>query len=196
MVALVLAALAGAVAVAVHLDDEQGPAVGDDPVAAIEGFCDHPRPLAEAGVPAYRPGGAGVAYIPLPRPSSSTRPAEAVTVQVAPEVGDPTLDLDASVALVSVGVCVDQTGSEQTGGTCDYEVTTEGSLGKEVTVDLEQAAYEIKAYDLAGGEVLASGSLDSPVDRCPDQAFVDGDSVANALSTEEVLAWVAFNLPR
>jgi hypothetical protein len=168
---------------------------GEDPRAElVRGFCDDPRALGDE-MAEFVPGQGAVAYVQVPQPASSTTPVDNLTVQVAPTVGEPTLELPAAINLVSLAVCTDLTSSEPTTTTCDFELTNPGSIGEEQTAPLAADAYELRLYELRTGEVLAEGELTSAIDRCPELAYLDGDVVANPLPQSEVLTWIAFQSP-
>ena len=201
---MLAAALGGAVLL--DRDDDQDDAVPTSTTAtegtagrvdAIRAYCDAPRALTEpAPIAEFAPGGGAVAYVDVPRPVSSTEPATDLTVQVSPAVGAPDLELDEAVNLVSLAVCIDETKAERSRGTCAYELTNADSLGEKATARVLATTYAIEVRELRTGKVLVDGTLTTPVDRCPDLAYLDpGEGVSNPLDEEQILGWLAINLP-
>lgn len=197
-VVAVLAVLAFAVIAVVAVlgrgDDPEPPTAAEDPVGAVRSFCSSPRPLGDA-VPAFDPAQAAIAYVEHPQPSSATEPDDELVLQVAPALGEPVLELAASVELVNVAVCVDEQSTADAAGRCRFELTNQDDLGREVERPLQRTTYEATIYELRSGDALGSGPLATATDRCPEFAFTDGDGVSTALSDEELVAWLAANLP-
>lgn len=195
-VVALIAALAAAAAYGFLADrDDSGDASGDR-AELVRGFCANPRPLADEGdLAAFEPGTGAVAYAQLPQPASSTDPDGSRVLQVSPVVGRPNLTLDASIGLVSLAVCVEETMSTPSAGSCEFRVTTVGALGEEAEADLAETSFDARIYELRTARVLARGTITTPVDRCPPFAFVDADTVSNSLTDELITAWIGQELP-
>lgn len=194
--AVVLVALlvgAGALIV-LGREDEPAPSASADRVEAVRSFCASPSALGDE-VPAWDPSEAGIAFVEHPQPPSSTRPDDEIVVQVAPTLGSPVLTLDASADLVNVALCLEEGVTAAAGGTCTFELTNPGDLGVEVSRPLDRTTYEATLYELRTAEVLSSGPISTPTDACPDFAFTDGDGVSTPLTTEQLVAWLAANVP-
>lgn len=194
VLAVVALAVVAVVAVLGRGGDPEPPSAAEDPVGAVRTFCSSPRPLGDA-VPAFDPAEAAIAYVEHPQPSSATEPDDELVLQVAPALGEPVLDLAASVELVNVAVCVDEQGTEAAAGRCRFELTNQDDLGREVERPLQRTTYEATIYELRSGDALGAGPLATATDRCPEFAFTDGDGVSTALTDEELVAWLAANLP-
>ncbi|MFN8019002.1 MAG: hypothetical protein U0P45_12895 [Acidimicrobiales bacterium] len=204
VVLVVLACLGGAVAGATYLDrkDQDQAATTDakastDPrAAAVQQFCDDHQAVRDpAGIPTFAPGKGAVAYVQLPQPASSTEPVSTRVVQVSPIIGKPNLSLEKSIALVSVAVCVDQSSSTRAKGTCDYELTNPSSLGEDASARLLKTTFRVRAYEVHTGKLLTSGTIETPVDRCPGYAYIGGKGVSNPLTEAAVLAWLGDHFP-
>jgi hypothetical protein len=170
----------------------------DDPTRGdlatrVERYCEQPRAIDDATP--FEPGQPAAAHIELPQPASSTEPPGEVTAPASPSVGDPTLDLEASLGLVSLGVCVSPAGTEATEGTCEYRLTNRANRGEETSTRLEATTFTAELYDLHTGDVLASGELTTATDRCPEFAVLGSDRVSNPLEVGAVLLWLATVLP-
>ena len=177
------------------VDPSDVAAPGEDPRAElVRGFCADPGALGD-DLAGFVPGEGAVAYVQVPQPPSSTEPVDNVVVQVSPTVGEPTLSLGAAINLVSVAVCTEQTATEPTVATCDFELTNPDAIGEERTAPLLADTYRLRLHDLRSGEVLAEGELTSDVATCPRLAYLDVDGVSNALPTSQVLAWIALQVP-
>jgi len=175
-------------------DDATKPGADSRP-ALIEGFCADPKPLTSPGtIATFTPGAGAVAFVEVPQPASSTDPVENVVAQVSPTVGDPTLQLAASVDLVSLAVCVDQTGSTKTGTTCRYELTNPSSVGERDEAPLLETSYRVRVMELRTGKAVATGNLTSSTEACPEYAYIGGKGVSAALTPEQVLGWVGEHL--
>ena len=209
VVVLVVLACLGAIAAGVwYLDDrsssdDAGAAKGgttttstDDPrPALVRGYCDDPRPLTGPGkIPTFTPGAGAVAYVQMPQPASSTDEAGERVVQVSPTVGKPNLDLAASMNLVSLAVCLDQTSSKAVTGTCEYELTNPKDLGEPAEADLLETTYRIRLIELRTGKALAKGTLSTGTDSCPEFAVIGGKGVSNALTEQAILGWIGQHL--
>lgn len=168
----------------------------DDPRPdLVRGYCDDPRPLTGPGtIAAFKPGAGTVAFVQFPQPASSTEEAGERVVQVSPTIGKPNLSLDASINLVSLAVCVDQTGSRAVTGTCDYDLTNPSSVGESETAKLLKTTYRVRLIELRTGKVLARGTVDTPTDRCPDYAYIGGKGVSNPMTEELILGWIGEHL--
>lgn len=200
----VLAVLGAIVGAAVAIDrrsDDGGAAVpsdeGDtDLAAAIRGFCADPGPLdVDPAPPAFQPGQVAIAHVSIPRPRSSTEPEGELVLEVSPQVGTPRTELDGLEGLVGLAACFDRPRTERTESTCDYELTTPGSIGDRRSADLVQTTYRGRLFDLGTGEVLAEGEASTPIDACPSFAFVGDDGVSLPLGAEAVLIWLSQRMP-
>jgi hypothetical protein len=160
----------------------------------VERYCSNPRSLGDEVTP-FSPGQPAAAHIDLPQPSSSLEQRRTLTAPASPQVGAPTLDLDASIGLVSLAVCLAEEASEPAGGTCDYRLTNRSSLGEPASAPLLATTYRAEIYDLRSGEVLTSGELQTPADRCPELAYISDDGVSNSLDENVVMLWLASKLP-
>ena len=161
----------------------------------VRGYCDDPRPLTGPGtIATFTPGAGTVAFVQFPQPASSTEEAGERVVQVSPEIGKPNLSLDASINLVSLAVCVDQTGSRAVTGTCDYDLTNPSNVGECASADLLQTTYRVRMIELRTGKVLARGSLETPTDTCPDYAYIGGKGVSNPMTEDLILGWIGKHL--
>ncbi|MCB1039936.1 MAG: hypothetical protein KDA94_10485, partial [Acidimicrobiales bacterium] len=164
------------------------------PASLVRSFCGDPRPLGSS-IATFEPGAVAVGFAPIPDPTSSTQEGAEVVLQVSPEVGEPTLQLDASVALVSVGICLEETGAEGTGTSCAYELTNTDDLGEDASSELQAVTYEATAYALSTGEALTTGTIVSDAQACPEFAFTDGDGVSNPITGADVATWVRDAMP-
>lgn len=189
-VAAVVVLVGGAVGAWWFLRDD--PTRGDL-ATRVERYCEQPRALDDATP--FQPGQPAAAHIEVPQPESSTEPPGALTAPASPSVGDPSLDLEASIGLVSLGVCVTPTSTEATDGTCEYRLTNPTDRGEEASARLEATTFTAELYDLHSGDVLATGELTTAVDRCPEFAVLDGERVSNPLEAGVVLLWLSSVLP-
>lgn len=189
-VAAVLVLVGGAVGAWWLLRDD--PTQGDL-ATRVERYCEQPRALDDATP--FQPGQPAAAHIEVPQPESSTEPPSALTAPASPSVGDPSLDLEASIGLVSLRVCVTPAGTEPTEGSCEYRFTNPDDRGEQTSAQLEATTFTAELYDLHTGEVLASGELATATDRCPEFAVLDGGRVSNPLDPGVVLLWLSGVLP-
>lgn len=171
-------------------------AKADSRTEAIRRFCDDPRPLTGPGtIAAFTPGAGAVAYAQLPQPASSTEPAASRVLQVSPEVGKPNLTLSGSVNLVSLAVCVQQQSSTKVTGTCSYELTNPSSIGQKATAPLLVTTFRARLIELRTAKTLSRGTITTAVDRCPTYAYIGGKGVSNPLTDDELVFWLAKQLP-
>jgi hypothetical protein len=189
---LVLAIAAGAGAWWMLRDD--GYQEGNTTVARVERFCGKPRALGDE-VAEFVPGQPAAAHLQVPQPMSSMEEPSGVTAPASPSAGEPTLDLDASIGLVSLAVCLSEESSEPSGGNCDYELTNSDDRGRLVRAPLLATTYQAQLYELRSGSVLASGEVTTAVDECPELAYVEVEGVSNPLPAEAVVLWMASQLP-
>ena len=167
----------------------------DPRTAAVLAFCGNRKPIRDPeGVAPFVPGKGAVAYAQLPQPASSTEEAGSRVLQVSPVIGNPNLSLEKSIALVNVAVCVDQSASTPAQGTCDYDLTNPSSVGQKATSRLLKTTYRAKVYEMRTGKLLTSGTLSTPVDRCPGYAYIGGKGVSNPLTEAALVAWLGQHL--
>ncbi len=163
---------------------------------AVRRFCDDPRPLTGPGtIATFTPGAGAVAYAQLPQPASSTEPAGSRVLQVSPKVGTPNLSLSGSINLVSLAVCVQQQSSTKVTGTCSYELTNPSSIGEKATAPLLRTTFRARIIELRTAKTLSTGTITTAVDRCPTYAYIGGKGVSNPLTNDELVFWLAKQLP-
>lgn len=208
---VVLAVIAGVAAGAVYLDHRNNDDTSASPSTSskgttkgsssdprpglVRGYCANPRPLTGPGkIATFTPGAGTVAYVEFPQPASTTEEAGERVVQVSPKIGRPNLDLDASINLVSLAVCVDQTGSREVPGSCDYDLTNPSSVGQSASAKLLETTYRVRMIELRTGKTLARGTVKTPTDTCPEYAYIGGKGVSNPVTEDLLLGWIGQHL--
>lgn len=169
-------------------------AVGDDAVATtalpevniLTDFADVCRGVTLPGATAYDPAREGVHPVMY---AIGTDPGYDDVIATMPEQWNPVTGQENTTELVA---CLART-SETLAQTCDGYQNDDGTDSGN-TVEMYDAAYDVRLLAATTGEEIASTSMTAPSGDCPMLFFFDeGEPVGidHAIPTHELTAWMA-----